>query len=939
MKKVSGLILKVLSVVILLILIAVFTVPVIFKDKIRTKVVQVITESVNADVKFGDYKLGFFRNFPNMTFSLDNVSVVGVDNFENDTLAALKTFDLVFNLGSLLGRSGYEVKSIIADHVQVNAIVLEDGSANWDIMKDTTETAAEEESESGMKILLKKVNVLNSEVSYTDKSSDMATYLKDLNFNLSGDMTMSETDLQIAARIGEFTYIMEGMKYLNNVVIDSRIDMQADLDKMKFTFKENYLALNDLKLIFSGNVSMPGDDIETDLNFGAEKSSFKSLLSLIPAVYMTDYQDLTTTGEFSLSGTAKGIYSDADSSLPDIALDLTVENGFISYPDLPEQIKNINIRSKVAVDGKVIDRTSVDIERFHFDLAGSPFDMTFSLRTPISDPDVKASMKGKIDLAALSKAVPMDSINLSGIINMAVSIAGKMSMIEKKQYDKFQASGTMDIRNMLVAMTGYPDVKINSADFQFTPAYTAMNNADLVIGSKSDFKLNGNLENYLPYVFSDGVLQGKLSLNSKLIDATDIMSAMPADTSAVSDTTSLAVIHIPENIDFDFTATADKFVYDNINASELSGHVVVKDGVLSLKETVMEILGGKIAMNAVYDTRDTLKPKMDADFKIENIDVKNSFSAFNTVQKLTPAAKGIDGKVSAQFSLQSLLGKDMMPVISSLGGAGKLQSSALTLVESLTFDKIREAMKLGEKFNNTFRDLNISFRMENGRIFVNPFDTKMGSIKLNISGDQGFDQTLNYLVKTEIPRSELGGSANSLIDNLSAQAAGFGISFKPADVLKVNLKVGGIFGKPVVTPVFGSSSETGTGTAVTSVKEAAKQTIDNTVDKTKDKARAEAEIQGDKLVREAEEKALLLKEEAAKAADKIRTEAEAQAQKILSAAEPKGVLAKAAAQKSADALRKEADKRALQIEAEADSKGNKLIEEAKAKKADLISKI
>ena len=57
-------------------------------------------------------------------------------------------------------------------------------------------------------------------------------------------------------------------------------------------------------------------------------------------------------------------------------------------------------------------------------------------------------MKGKIDLAALSKAVPIDSIDLSGLINISVSMAGRMSMIEKEQYDEFKASGNMDISKM-----------------------------------------------------------------------------------------------------------------------------------------------------------------------------------------------------------------------------------------------------------------------------------------------------------------------------------------------------------------------------------------------------------------------------------------------------------------------------------------------------------
>jgi len=55
---------------VLLILILLFTVPIIFKDKIKTKVEKVINESVNANVKFADYKLGFFRNFPNLSFGM-----------------------------------------------------------------------------------------------------------------------------------------------------------------------------------------------------------------------------------------------------------------------------------------------------------------------------------------------------------------------------------------------------------------------------------------------------------------------------------------------------------------------------------------------------------------------------------------------------------------------------------------------------------------------------------------------------------------------------------------------------------------------------------------------------------------------------------------------------------------------------------------------------
>jgi hypothetical protein len=424
-----------------------------------------------------------------------------------------------------------------------------------------------------------------------------------------------------------------------------------------------------------------------------------------------------------------------------------------------------------------------------------------------------------------------------------------------------------------------------------------------------------------------------------LVDASGIMAAMAIDTTATTDTSSLSVIVVPKNIDFDFNALIEKFSYDNIKAENVKGHVIVKDGVLSIKEAGMNMLGGTILMSADYDTRDTLKPVMKADISMKNIGVKDAFSTFVMVQKLAPAAKGIEGKISAQLTYQSLLGSDMMPVIKTIDGTGKLQSDQIQLVESATFDKIKEVLKLGDKFSSTFKDINISFRIKEGRVYVSPFDVKLGNIKMNIAGDQGLDQTLNYLIKTEIPRADLGSSVNSLIDNLSSQAALLGISYKPADIIKVNVKVGGTFTKPEVAPAFGGSSGSGTGTVREGAKEAVKQVVNDATDKTKDKLREETAIQGDKLIKEAETRGQQMRDEAAKTAKKLRQEADSSAARLTKTAEPKGMLAKAAAQKGGDSLKKEADKRGAQLIFEADNQAKKLVEEAKAKKEEMIKKI
>jgi vacuolar-type H+-ATPase subunit H len=353
----------------------------------------------------------------------------------------------------------------------------------------------------------------------------------------------------------------------------------------------------------------------------------------------------------------------------------------------------------------------------------------------------------------------------------------------------------------------------------------------------------------------------------------------------------------------------------------------------------MDILSGTIAMNADYDTRDTLKPVMKADFDMQNIGVRDAFNTFNTVKKLAPAAKGIDGKINAKLNYMSLLGRDMMPVINTINGSGNIKSNEITLLESKTFDQMKNVLKLGDKYSNTFKDINISFKIADGRVYVSPFDVRTGNLKMNIGGDQGLDQTLNYIVKTEIPRSDLGGTVNSFIDNLSAQAAAFGIKYKVADVLKVNVKVTGTFSKPIVAPFFGNNSGESSGGAKSAVQETVKQTIDNSVDQTKVKARAEAETEGDKLIKEAEEKGQQMRDEATKAAENIRKEADTQAQKLIDDSADKSQLQKMAAQRGADSIKKNADKKATQLVQEADVQANKLVEEAKAKKADMINKI
>lgn len=909
----------------ILIVAAALIIPFAFKDKIRAKLESQISSTVNAEVKFEDYKVSLFRAFPNVAFTVSDLSITGVGSFQGDTLAFVKSLDLVFNLKSLFSDNGYEMKSVIIDRPEVNAKVLNDGAANWDIMKEDEAEAAVEEP-SSFRLELNKILILDGRIVYTDLESDMRAVLEGLEARISGDMTASRTDLITDITVKSVSFIMDEIKYLSEATASLKGNIDTQTDSLIFRFADNQLNINDLGVNFSGLVAMPEDDITTDLIFGTREATFKSFLSLIPAVYMSGYEKLQASGSFSLNGTVKGVYSSVDSTMPDVGFRLLVSDGTVSYPDLPEKITAIAIDADVAMDGTDMDKTTVEVNRFHLVLAGNPFDMTMNLRTPLSDPEINARAVGKIDLAKLKNALPLDSISLSGLFDVSLNLAGRLSMIENKKYDQFRADGTLGITGMAVEMPDLPAIRIDNALMTFSPAYSELKQLMIKVGDKSDFRLSGRLENYIPWLLSDGVIKGNLSLFSSVVDLNEIMDKIPSDTTAVKDTTALAVFNIPRNIEFAFNGEIGRLFFDRLEATEVKGNLTVHDGVVNIRETGMKALGGMILMNAEYDTRDTLKPSVKADMKITSIGIKDAFSAFNTVQRLAPAAQGLGGNLSAGFKYESLLGIDFMPVLASITGGGTVTSEMVQLLESKTFDQMKGVLKLNSEYSNIIKDVSAAFTISKGRVFVKPFDTKLGNIKMNISGDQGLDQTINYLVKTEIPRSDLGESVNALIGTLAAQAALLGVTYVPSDIIKVNLKVGGTFKKPVITPSFTGGDATSTVTTVTeAIKEQAIEKVNETVRE-----------QADKIIKEAEEKAKYMRDEAASAAKTIRSEADLRGQKLVKDAESKGPIAVLAAKKGAEALNREAEKRATQLETEANTKADRIIAGAKTRADEML---
>ena len=923
--------LKFLLYFILFIIIVLIAAPVLFKGKIIKIANEQIANNVNANAKFDDIKLSFFKQFPYLSASIKDLSVVGINEFEGDTLLFVKSVDVAVNVISAIKMENIEVKKIAIVDPVINAIVLKDGKANWDIAKETGEEEVPETdttaSEFSTKVALKSFKIENAAISYDDQKGDMFASLDNFNFELGGDLSQDFSSILINSTTDKLNFIMSGIKYLKDVALKIHIDIDANLKDMVFVLKENSFALNDFILKIDGSFEMPdSSDMKVDMAYTTNNADFKTLLSLVPAIYTRDFADLKTSGKMALNGTIKGVVG--DEVTPDVKGKLVVQNAMFSYPDLPKTAKNINIDIDYFYDGRQMDNTTVDVNKFHVEMGTNPIDIKLNLKTPVSDPFINSQITANIDLGTFSDIIPLENTELKGKINTDLDIMGKLSTIENEKYEDFKADG-----NILISDLYYnsPDVpkpfSLEVASLAFSPKYVEVKSFKSRLG-KSDFSLSGKVTDFIPYVLKDATIHGVLNFSANIIDLNEFMSDETTDetTTEESDTSAMEVFEVPSNIDFTLNSTINNLYYDKMVINDLIGMIYIKDSRVVMEKLNFNTLDGNMGLSGEYNTQNIKSPMVDFKIQANQIQISKAFETFDVLEKIAPIVSKATGKVTLGMNFSSFLDKSMKPVVNTIIGAGNLSSSQINIKGSNAFSAIGNQLNSDAFKELSLKDINLDFEIRNGSLFVDPFETKMGNTNFLISGEQGFDKTLDYGINISAPKS-LFGSANTTINNLASSK---GINLSQSDNVNLLVKLTGDMAKPNVKIEAKETLKQTTEAVKEQIKEKAQQAIDTKKDEAKEKARAEA----DKIMAEAEKQAEQVRKEGKIAADKIRAESKTQADQLVK--EAKNPIAKKAAEISADKIKSEGEKKAQLVEKESDTKAQNILGAAKKKSDQLL---
>ena len=931
--------LKISAAIVLLLAALIIILPFVFKGELIELTKKEINKNVNATVDFVDMDLSLIRNFPNFSLQIEGLTIVGKGDFTADTLANISNINVVIDLFSVMSGDTYEVKKIIIDSPDLMVKITETGQANYDIAlpSEDVETNPETGEASAFNLKLKHFQINSGKIVYDDQEADIYVFVDGLNNTLSGDFSADFTKLKINTSIDELTTRFESIDYLSGATLKYKASIEADVKNSIYTLGKNELNLNDLQLVLSGSVSMLEEGINTVLTFKAPDNSFKSLLSLVPAVYAKDFESVKADGKLTIDGSVKGIYN--EDKLPAFDVNILVDNGMFAYPELPKSVTGINIISKLSNKGGDADNTIIDVSQLSMNLGNNPFISSLYVKTPVSDPDIDARIKGKIDMSTIKEIYPLEE-ELSGIFTADITLKGKLSAIETEQYEKFVALGSVLIQNLNYTSSDFTDpVEITTAQLNFSPQYLDLVSFKLKSG-KSDFSASGKVKDYLAYVFKDGNLKGNLTTRSTYFNLDDLIADDELETTDTENTVeaeqtdsskSSSVIEVPGKIDFAMNSTFGQLVYDNINMKNVKGKVSIKNKVLRLDDLQMDVVKGLMTVSGSYSTANKEKPAVDLKFNLKGLDIPSAYNEFAVMRTFLPIAKKTTGTFSANFFLKTNLDKQMMPVYESMNGAGRLNTSRITINDLNTLLQIAEALKINQLKNLSLDKLLVKFQFVNGKMGVKPFDIKYKNITANIEGWTSFDQSIGYVMGLNIPREELGTDANKLLEDLLQQANNLGANFSLPDNIAFDVLIGGTLTKPTIKTGL---AENGNNLIEKAKEEVIKQ-ISEEAKKEAAKILAEADKQAKALIAEAEKQANYLRKNADDAIKKLNAETDKQAEVLMTEAKKQGFVAELAAKEAIKQLRKEADGQISKLRNDADKQADALVNTAKKAAADI----
>ena len=350
------------------ILFLMFIIPLLFPGTIARQVKIFANKHLAGKLDYKKVHLTFFRHFPSLTVSVDDLLLQGSKPFQQDTLLSAAEVAAGINLKNLIFDGVVKIDEIYVSDAYANVYVDSKGQANYNVFVPGPSKSPKDTAEKGASIKLDLIKLKNWHIRYDDHAAEILVDANGLNYTGQGGLSEDIFDLETDLKIDRLDFSLDGVYYAQQKSLHADLITRINTNALTFVLKKNELKINDLPLKFNGFVSILKDGYDINIKAASEKTTIRDMISVLPPQYLDWAKDTKIEGKSNLFFSLKGMFSESRNLKPRFTGHLLVNDGVISNAKAPVPMNNLNVDLNIDLPSLDVEQMAMDLKKLSFDL-------------------------------------------------------------------------------------------------------------------------------------------------------------------------------------------------------------------------------------------------------------------------------------------------------------------------------------------------------------------------------------------------------------------------------------------------------------------------------------------------------------------------------------------------------------------------------------------
>lgn len=734
------------------------------RDEIVSKVKTELSKAVNGEVEIKDIDLSVFRHFPNVGIQIKDIRIL--DSMYHKPLLQAAEISAGIGIFQLL-KKDKTISELSVSNGLFHLFTMPSGYTNGYLLSSKKKTPDKVSSGSIHinEIKLENIHALIEDAPLNKKYECIANAIS-VKMKYENETWYMNMDEDILVK-GLGFKLSKGM-YLQNCLL------QADNWEINFNTVKKELAFNDSKInIDQQPFTLTGkfhfeDSSFFEIDARTKKIPFANATKIITERIKNKMRFTNLENPVDVHATLKGSLSGGDE--PFINVDLVSLNNILTTPITSftdcSFIGNYNNHISDTME-QGDPNSNIIFRKFNANWNGLLISTDSILIHNLENPFLQFAFISKCSLPELDSNLQMSSIRLTkgnAIVN--INYAGPLipdpSLLNNVGADIILENGEGEYipRNILFSKcNGQINISENNLSIQ-----------KLVFDiQQNHFEINATGENLNRVALKDsGKATFSCNVFSPSINGNDFMLLFDEKKSvsqrskkkAGLNATASKIDQILVNGDMHLNIKAGHISYQHFTADNMLASILFETDNWQIQNASLQHAGGNFSLSAIFNGLKNGIHDASAKFKLDHVDVRKVFTAFDNFGQNAITASTIHGTLNTNGNIRFLLNRKGKLQGNSLNGTVNFSLKNGALINFKPFENINNIVFKNRDFSDVqFAEINNTFTVSKGEMQINRMEIASSVLQLYVEGLYDFNHK-NTDISIQVPLSNLEKSKN-----------------------------------------------------------------------------------------------------------------------------------------------------------------------------------